>query len=464
MAWALYMFRETFQPEDPQILDSHIKPETKLTFVDFVPNAVERTSTAIYQTAEIKYHPFREMILLANDWLAENPSWRAINCESVTLLFKANDTGNLELRPIDASFYIYGSAKQHIVKALRLWIKRKPITGDESDSYGGETIEPQILDYIDIIPENRGDGDSFCPKFENLNQCVERINKMTQERKINGTIITIESLNCEAEIDWKINPEQTLNFFTNKTVTIIRIFYEKGPPNQLEIGIKDFVPKNISGGGFFKRPKFEAFSLVLTRATRWLSENPDISLRNAQSLDIKLKSLGSCDLTCSMAYTEHGDYLKIFRIAYTKCPKSQSTLSLNLSNAIMETKSLILGSKLFMPIKKGESLTEIRQRMEDWINTIPKDQVNGEINRPIEILSAETVEVFCRSDDNELEKAVEDTFQYNRFGTKNGYIFISLRVYFGLPGLPNLLISRVDDNLIQSMSLTNDNGSSCNIL
>lgn len=92
------------------------------------------------------------------------------------------------------------------------------------------------------------------------------------------------------------------------------------------------------------------------------------------------------------------------------------------------------------------------------------DQVNGEINRPIEILSAETVEVFCRSDDNELEKAVEDTFQYNRFGTKNGYIFISLRVYFGLPGLPNLLISRVDDNLIQSMSLTNDNGSSCNIL
>ena len=75
-----------------------------------------------------------------------------------------------------------------------------------------------------------------------------------------------------------------------------------------------------------------------------------------------------------MAYTEHGDYLKIFRIAYTKCPKSQSTSSLDQSNinTIQETKSLILGSKLFMPTKKGESLTEIRQRMEDWTNLIPK--------------------------------------------------------------------------------------------
>uniref|UniRef100_T1K1F9 Uncharacterized protein n=2 Tax=Tetranychus urticae TaxID=32264 RepID=T1K1F9_TETUR len=403
------------------------------------------------------------MILLANDWLAENPSWKAINCESVTLLFKPNESGSLELRPTDASFYIYGSAKQHIVKALRLWIKRQP-TDSTDDSENVSKAKPQILDYLDIIPENRGDGDSFCPKFENLNQCVERINKMVREKKINGTIITVESLNCEAEIDWKINPEQTLNFFTNKTVTILRIFYEKGPPSELEIGIKDFVPQNLSGGGFFKRPKFEPFSLVLTRSTKWLIENPDVTFRNAQSLDIKLKSLGPCDVT-SMAYTEHGDYLKIFRIAYTKPLKCKSNQSLNIdNNNIVETKSLVLASKLFMPTKKGESLTEIRQRLEDWINVSHKDQIVGEINKPIEILSAETVEVFCRSDDNELEKAVDDTFQYNRFGTKNGYIFMSLRVYFHLPGLPNLLIPSDDDNLIQSMALNNENTSSCTIL
>lgn len=99
-----------------------------------------------------------------------------------------------------------------------------------------------------------------------------------------------------------------------------------------------------------------------------------------------------------------------------------------------------------------------------YFNYFTLDQIVGEINKPIEILSAETVEVFCRSDDNELEKAVDDTFQYNRFGTKNGYIFMSLRVYFHLPGLPNLLIPSDDDNLIQSMALNNENTSSCTIL
>lgn len=48
------------------------------------------------------------------------------------------------------------------------------------------------------------------------------------------------------------------------------------------------------------------------------------------------------------------------------------------------------------------------------------------------LLSAETVEVFSKSDDNELEKAVGDTFQWNRVGTKNGYIFMVFRVYFDI--------------------------------
>lgn len=49
------------------------------------------------------------------------------------------------------------------------------------------------------------------------------------------------------------------------------------------------------------------------------------------------------------------------------------------------------------------------------------------------LLSAETVEVFCKSEmSDELDKVVDDTFQYNRFGTKNGYIFMILRVYFDI--------------------------------
>lgn len=55
-------------------------------------------------------------------------------------------------------------------------------------------------------------------------------------------------------------------------------------------GIADFAPQQISGGGFFKRPKFEDFNEVIDRASCWLSQNSDLNFCNAQSIDIKLKS------------------------------------------------------------------------------------------------------------------------------------------------------------------------------
>ena len=61
------------------------------------------------------------MIETANDWLRRNSDWQAVNCETVILLYKYNDTGNFnELRPNDCCFYIYGSEKNNVLKALRL--------------------------------------------------------------------------------------------------------------------------------------------------------------------------------------------------------------------------------------------------------------------------------------------------------------------------------------------------------
>ena len=57
--------------------------------------------------------------------------------------------------------------------------------------------------------------------------------------------------------------------------------------------ITDFVPQQISGGGFFKRPKFEPFDEVIQRASQWLNDNPKVNFRNAQSIDIKMKSCKS---------------------------------------------------------------------------------------------------------------------------------------------------------------------------
>ena len=53
------------------------------------------------------------------------------------------------------------------------------------------------------------------------------------------------------------------------------------------------MPQQISGGGFFKRPKFEPFDEVVQRASQWLNDNTKVNFRNAQSIDIKMKSCKS---------------------------------------------------------------------------------------------------------------------------------------------------------------------------
>lgn len=60
------------------------------------------------------------MVETANDWLRKNLEWEAINCETIILLYKYNDNGSYyEIRPDDTCFYIYGSEKNNVLKALR---------------------------------------------------------------------------------------------------------------------------------------------------------------------------------------------------------------------------------------------------------------------------------------------------------------------------------------------------------
>ena len=60
MAFAIYLHRENFHPEEPLILDKNIQsdPNVNFTFVDFVPSVVKRSATVIPQS-EVQYHSFR---------------------------------------------------------------------------------------------------------------------------------------------------------------------------------------------------------------------------------------------------------------------------------------------------------------------------------------------------------------------------------------------------------------------
>lgn len=68
-------------------------------------------------------HPFcfSTMVEVANEWLVKNGhQWEVTNCETVIFLYKFNDaTYCYELKPNDCCFYIYGSEKNNVLKALR---------------------------------------------------------------------------------------------------------------------------------------------------------------------------------------------------------------------------------------------------------------------------------------------------------------------------------------------------------
>ena len=60
------------------------------------------------------------MVITANTWLDQHRDWAIINCETVVLVFKFDDVDSCyKLMPNDSSFYIYGSEKNNILKALR---------------------------------------------------------------------------------------------------------------------------------------------------------------------------------------------------------------------------------------------------------------------------------------------------------------------------------------------------------
>ncbi|RWS12600.1 hypothetical protein B4U79_10303 [Dinothrombium tinctorium] len=74
--------------------------------------------------------------------------------------------------------------------------------------------------------------------------------------------------------------------------------------------------------------------------------------------------------TKTMSYTEHGDYLRIFRIAFTKpfIEPNIDEAGSSSSSIATEPTPIYLASKLFMASKKHETIRDIGLKIEDWAN------------------------------------------------------------------------------------------------
>lgn len=227
----------------------------------------------------------------------------------------------------------------------------------------------QVLKYADFTP--RLDIEDDNNRFRKLDVVLDRVNREIREGRVDrklGEIITIETLYYPvANSDWKIEETNSLSLFPSRCISIIRIFYEESEKNVThfpEIGLKDFVPKQISGGGFFKRPVFEPFSSVLSTASDWIASNSDIEFKNAQCLEVKMKRMGRVDSRVMSHNADRGDYIRIFRVAYIK--PCQDTLT---SDIDIDTKlpPIFLSSIIFTPGDKDATVHEIRRKIHEWV-------------------------------------------------------------------------------------------------
>lgn len=76
-----------------------------------------------------------------------------------------------------------------------------------------------------------------------------------------------------------------------------------------------------------------------------------------------------------MAYTEHGDYLRTFRVAYTKPIAGSEELEDPTSPP--PPCSVFLASKLFMPNRKTDTIADMRSRLEDWVNEMTQGRTQS---------------------------------------------------------------------------------------
>lgn len=177
-----------------------------------------------------------------------------------------------------------------------------------------------------------------------------------------GEIITVETLYYPVtSSEWVIDQKNSVNLFPSRCVSVIRIFYiysEAEVETFPLIGMRDFVPKQVSGGGFFKMPVFEPFSRVLERASEWISANPELKFKNAQCLEVKMKIMGRIDTKVMSHSAEQGDFARIFRVAYTTTAPG---------NPPSPALPIFLSSVIFTPADKDASVLDIKRKMHAWV-------------------------------------------------------------------------------------------------
>ncbi|CAG2115730.1 unnamed protein product, partial [Medioppia subpectinata] len=305
----------------------HKLDECRLTFVDFAP--ILKTK---YHGEGIQSVQYSELMDFANKWLLRQERWDVLSAETLSAIIEIviDQRGEVVGKHILSTFtitednpeYQDGVALHHFtqskapihfrVKMLRLWLL--PFDPNEYN----EKIRPIVpqIQFRDFEPRSLTD---IPGEFESCDDVMARLNDAVNAEEITGKVLNVQTLACGASHEWRVDAQSTqAKPWVGKTVYVLRVFYALGPIHEELVGLADFVPECLVGGGVFKKPKFESQSSLVRKASKWLSDNPEVNFCSASSMDVKLKSMVSIDTKQMSITRDTGDFVRILRLVYTK--------------------------------------------------------------------------------------------------------------------------------------------------
>ncbi|CAG2167095.1 unnamed protein product, partial [Oppiella nova] len=418
--------------DDIIVFDEDLPPrrDCRLTFVDFAPvlkvGLVDRIGSWSLMTSpndiSLLSVQYTKLVDFANKWLKDRQFWDVVCCETVNaiLVINVSQSGAIIGKRICKEFKtneqgpVFG-CNTHPVKMLRVWIK--PVDSREYN----EKVRPIVpqIQFRDFEPRIL---DSSNNRFESIDEVVARLNGAINAEEITGKILNVQTLACSATQDWKVDPQSTQSMiWKGKMVYVLRVFYVLGPIHEEEVGLADFVPQCLGGEELFKRPKFESQSCLLRKASKWLSENPEINFCSAMSLDVNHNGWTPID-TKKMSARGGGDFIRILRIMYTKPREVPEDIPISLT--LPPPPPIYLEHRTFVLHK---DYSEIKRAINDFVGR--DEWLTSQTQFKWHLMSCQTVPVFAN---NGLKTSLESNSDQSFQALLSSNLTLSRREYFAL--------------------------------
>ncbi|KAM7308233.1 uncharacterized protein ISCGN_011867 [Ixodes scapularis] len=276
-AWLLSLCAGIRHLNDPHQVGNtrlHPCPERERPVAVHEMRRLDARATAAFLSSET-------LVNRANEWLKENPTWEVKTCESVE--FKtSSEVVNTERM----TYYEYGEQSTRYVRSLRLWLVPRL----------DQSRPPQQIEYRNLIPQQTGHAGLFgMPTFETLHELLERYNQQLRYQPMPGRVLAVETQEMKIPSYSNFDPDRSYwseyGGRNRHFLFVVRVFYELGSAGCEEIGVADFVPQCTTTGGLFSFPRYEPFCNVIGRSAQWCSQQRSLRFCNAQSLEVKLKSV-----------------------------------------------------------------------------------------------------------------------------------------------------------------------------